>query len=409
MIPFDEALKLVSGSVHALPAVNAKIADALGCAAAQDISARFSNPLFDNSQMDGYAVISQDLSGASKDDPVVLKVTEELPAGRTSSKELKSGNAVRIMTGAPLPKGADAVVAVEDTMRDGGNVKIFHAAVNGEYVRRAGEDIKVGETFVTRGRIISPAEILAISAQGAEETSVVRRPKVAIIATGDELAYVGQELTNGHIYNASSPMLSALVRSAGAVPFDMGIVPDDAKLIAEKLCDAIGLDMILMTGGVSIGDYDMNRRVLTNMGFREIFWRVAIKPGKPLLFGTLEGKPVFGLPGNPISTMTAFHLFVYPAIRNMMGVSGHDTRRISAKLATDVERDSEREQFLLAQLNFDNGTAHVTAFGPQSSAHFKPALSANCIARIPKGEGVHAAGNIVEAWTLSICHQHCAG
>ena len=400
MIPFDEALKLVSGNVRTLPAVSAKIADAQGCAAAQDISARFSNPLFDNSQMDGYAVISQDLISASKENPAALKVIEELPAGKTSLRELKSGEAIRIMTGAPIPKGADAVVAVEDTVRDGGSVKVFHAAKSGEYVRRAGEDIKAGEIFVTKGKIISPAEILAISGQGSEEVSVVRRPKVAIIATGDELAYVGQELTNGHIYNSSSPMLSALVHSAGAVPFDMGIVPDDAKLIAEKLCDAIGLDMILMTGGVSVGDYDMNRRVLTNMGMREMFWRVAIKPGKPLLFGTLEGKPVFGLPGNPVSTMTAFHLFVYPAIRNMMGVSGHDTRRISAKLTTDVERDREREQFLLADLKFESASALVTASGPQSSAHFKPALSANCLARIPSGEGTHTSGTIVEIWTL---------
>lgn len=400
MIPFDEALTLVTENVRPLSAVDAKLADASGCAAADDVRARLANPLFDNSQMDGYAVIASDLSTASKEHPVALNFVEEISAGRTSSRGLRSGEAAKIMTGAPVPAGADAVVAIEDTERLEGSVKVFHAPEMGEFVRLAGEDIAAGETIVTKGRIISGAETLALAVQGVEEVRVVRRPKVAIIATGDEILYPGQELAGGRIYNASSPMLSALVKDAGAVPFDMGIVPDDAKLIAEKLCEAIGLDMILMTGGVSVGDYDMNRRVLTNMGMREAFWRVAIKPGKPLLFGTLEGKPVFGLPGNPISTMTAFHLFVYPAIRKMMGKSGPDTRRIGAKLEKDVERDREREQFLLAQLKFENATAVVATSGPQNSAHFKPALSANCLARIPAGEGTHKAGNIVEIWTL---------
>ncbi len=400
MTPFDDAIKLVLENVRALGSAGVKLHDAWGLSAASDVRSEFPSPLFNNSQMDGFAVIAKDLLGASKENPITLDVAGDIPAGKISTAPLKSGSAMRIMTGAPLPAGADAVIAVEDTECSGANVKFFHAPEKGEFVRFAGEDIRQGETIIAKGEFLGAAHIMALASQGFEEVSAVKRAKVAIIATGDELAPPGTILSAGRIYNSSSPMLAASVKGAGAVPFDLGAVRDDAKAIAEKLCEAIGFDMILMTGGVSAGDYDLNRGVLSNMGWKEIFWKVAIKPGKPLAFGTLEGKPVFGLPGNPISTMNAFELFVRPAIRKMMGVSGADERRISAKLANDVRRDREREQFLLARLSFENGTALVAASSPQSSAHFKPALAANCIARIPAGEGAEPSGNTVEVWHL---------
>jgi len=393
MIPLDDALKLVAESIRPLQAVKAKLEDAPGCCLASDVRAQIPNPCFDNSQMDGYAVLSADITAASRTNPAVLEVIDRLAAGRASDQFLKNGQAVKIMTGAPMPKGADAIVAVEDTELTGNSVKIFHAAKKGEFVRNAGEDIKQGDTIMRKGQMVGPAEILALANQGMEEVEVVRRPKVAIIATGDELAYPGQRLEAGHIYNSSSPMLAALLRSFGAVPFDQGIVPDDPKLVAEKLCEALGFDMILLTGGVSVGDYDVNRNVLSNMGWREIFWKVAIKPGKPLAFGLLEGKPVFGLPGNPISTMTASRLFAREAIGKMTGCS--NGRCATARLANDVLRDSRREQLLLAAMKCENGSLIVEAAGPQNSAHIKPALTANCLARIPAGEGVEPKGSLV--------------
>ena len=401
MISLDEAIKLVTENVRTLQTVRANLDDALGCASANDIRAQYPNPRFDNSQMDGYAVIAGDLAGASRANPATLEVIEDLPAGKISQKKLGGGQAIRIMTGAPLPHGADSVVAVEDTERAGNSVKIFHAPSKGEFVRFGGEDIKISETIIGKGKMIAPPEILALASQGIDEIDVVRRPKIAVIATGDELTTPGQQIKEGCIYNGSSSLLVALVKSAGGVAFDLGIARDDSKAIAEKLCEGLGFDMIIMTGGVSAGDYDLNRGVLEKMGWKESFWRVAIRPGKPLAFGTLEGKPVFGMPGNPISTMTAFELFVYPAIKKMMGSLEADSRRLCAKLAGDVERDKEREQLLLADLKFENGAALVTAHGPQSSAHLKPALSANCLARIPSGDGRQPAGSSVEIWSLT--------
>ncbi len=400
MISLDEALKLVTENVRTLQVVRVTLDDAFGCASANDVRADYANPRFDNSQMDGYAVRSGDLLNASRENPVTLEVVDDLPAGRMSEKTIKDGQAVRIMTGAPLPQGADAVVAVEDTEAAVTGVKIFRAAQNGEFVRFHGEDVKAGETIIGRGKVLGPSEILALASQGFEDVDVVRRPKVAVIATGDELITPGQQLKEGHIFNASSAMLCALVKSAGGVAFDLGIARDDSKIIAEKLCEALASDMIIMTGGVSVGDYDLNRNVLVRMGWREAFWRVAVKPGKPLAFGTLEGKPLFGMPGNPISTMTAFELFARPAIRKMMGAFQDNGRRLAAKLANAVPRDNERDQLLLGNLQFENGSVSVAASGPQNSAHLKGALSANCLARIPAGSGTHPAESIVEIWKL---------
>lgn len=400
MISLDEALKLSTENIRPLQAVRAKLEDAIGCATAVEIYSEYANPRFDNSQMDGYAVIAGDLSNASRDNPVTLEVIEDLPAGKRSEKNLKNGQTIRIMTGAPLPAGTDAIVAMEETEKTANNVRIFHAASRGEFVRFAGEDIKEGELIIGKGKKIGPAEMLALASQGFDEVEVVRRPKVGVIATGDELMAPGQQLTEGRIFNGSSAMLCALVKSAGAVAFDLGIARDDSKIIAEKLCEALGFDMILLTGGVSVGEYDLNRDVLARMGWRETFWRVAIKPGRPTVFGTLEGKPVFGLPGNPISTMTAFEIFVRPAIKKMMGSAEADDRQLTAKLTNDVERDKEREQLLLARLHFENAGASVTAHGPQSSAHLKPALSSNCLARIPAGTGLQPTGSMVQVWQV---------
>jgi molybdopterin molybdotransferase len=447
MIPLDEALKLVTGNVHSLNVVRVKLEEALGYVSAIDIVARYPNPRFDNSSMDGYAVISGDLANASRTSPILLEVVEDLPAGKSSQRTLNAGQAARIMTGAPVPAGTDAVVMVEETERSGRNVKIFHAPKAGEYIRFAGDDIKEGEIIVSKGKTIGPAEIMAFAGQGITEIDVIRRPRVAILATGDELISPGGKITEGHIFNSSSVMLAALVHAAGGIPIDLGIAPDDPKIIEEKICGATSLraqakqsrgslgrggfslpheatkvaptlnyncqavpydrarndepaDMLLITGGVSVGDYDYNRNVLEKLGWKDIFWRVAIKPGKPLAFGLLNEKPVFGMPGNPISTMTVFELFVRPAIRKMMGSTEPDSRRLTAELANNVERDAKREQLLLGNLYFKNGKAYVTAKAPQSSAHMKPALNSNCLARIPSGEGILKSSEIIEVWPL---------
>jgi len=429
MISLNEALQLVFDSIHPLDVIRTKLNEALGCVLAADITAHYPNPRFNNSSMDGYAIISNDLVLASRTNPISLEVIEDLPAGKSCQRTLETGQAVRIMTGAPLPLGADSIVMVEETEKSKNSVKFFHAPKRGEFVRCAGEDIKEGEIIVPKAKIIGPTEIMALAGQGVTEIDVIRRPRVAILATGDELVEPGGKLTEGHIFNSSSAMLSALIHASGGSPIDLGIAPDDPKIIEEKIRQLLSLraqakqspspppsplrgegegegetDILLITGGVSVGDYDYNRNVLEKLGWNEIFWRVAIKPGKPLVFGLLEGKPVFGMPGNPISTMTVFELFVRPAIRKMMGSTAPDDRRLTAELANDVECDPKREQLLLGALYFENGKAFVDARGPQSSSHMKPALSSNCLARIPNGKGILESGEIIEVWPLSKLH-----
>lgn len=395
MITFDEALRFVCKSVFPLEAEPCAISELAGRVLAEDIVARVDNPRFSNSSMDGFAVRAADIHGASRENPVSLEIVSEIFAGNTPNVPIRAGQAARIMTGAPLPNGADAVVMVEDAKCEGARVWMFHDARAGENLRTKGADIKEGEVIVAKGQRIGAGEIFALASQGISETKVYRRPKVAVIATGDELTAPGDKLKDGCIYDACGFGLSAQIQSAGAVPYMKGICPDDEAALTMMINDCKSADCTIIAGGVSMGERDLARKVLNELGFREIFWRVAMKPGKPLLFGTLEGKPVFGLPGNPISSMVTFELFVSAAIKKMTGLANRENRFLQARLMNDAPMDEGREQFLFGHLSFDKSGACVSANNLQASAYFKPAISSNCLIRIPTGEGVRKADNIV--------------
>ena len=319
MISVEKALSLILSEIKEMGTERVDITASLGRVIAENIFSKRDNPPWNNSAMDGYALRYEDIRGGSREKPAVLRVTEDLPAGYTAKNPVSKGEAIRIMTGAPIPNGADTVVMVEDTEKDGENVKIFRETTLGENIRRAGEDIKTGELVVPEGTVIRPAEVGIMATCGRAFVSVYQRPRVAVVSTGDELVDVDEEITEGKIVTSNSYTLSSMAIECGAVAFQLGIAKDTKKALKEKLLQALHADVIITSGGVSVGDFDFVKDVLKELGSEMKFWKVAMKPGKPLAFGTIGGKPAFGLPGNPVSCMVCFEQFVRPSLLKMMG------------------------------------------------------------------------------------------
>lgn len=321
MISVEQHLGRILQTVRPVPSFDLGVLDAQGCVLATDVAANGQLPGFTNSAMDGYAVHAADLAGASPESPVVLPVVNDIAAGNTNALSLATGQTMRIMTGAPLPRGADAVVPVEQT--DGGVVRVSLTAAPrpGQHVRLEGEDVHAGDCILRAGTLLGPGQIALLAAAGVPRVRVVPRPRVVVLSTGDELVEPGREPGFGQIVDSNSLMLTAAVRAVGATPYRVGGVPDDARQLMETLeGQLVRADAIITTGGVSMGAFDTVKEVLSRVGTVQ-FDKVAMRPGMPQGFGVLgdEQVPVFTLPGNPVSALVSFHVFVAPALRAMAG------------------------------------------------------------------------------------------
>ncbi len=415
MISIEEALERILANASELPAETRHPMEALGQVLAEDVRAGFDIPPLDNTSMDGYAVLAADTAGASPETPARLRVVGELAAGYVYSGKVEPGTAVRIMTGAPLPAGADAVVPFEETDEPfdkapsgtgelAGTVRIFKQVAPGASVRRRGEDIRSGEQVVPRGTVLRPQEIGVIASLGLDSVSVIRHPVVAILSTGDELLEPGEVRGEGQIYDANAYSIGALVERFGGKPRLLGIARDSVEALTEKIGEARSADMIVTSAGVSRGDYDVVKEVLAKEGEID-FWTVAMKPGKPLAFGRFEegGRsiPHIGLPGNPVSSMVAFELFGRPAILKMMGKK--DFRRPVVTAVTEdriVNRDDPRVFLARCIVSERDGRYYARLTGEQGSGILTSMMRANGLTLIPADVDVVEAGQEIRVMML---------
>jgi len=383
MISVEEALKTILENVRPLDCENIPITSALGCAIGESIVSGRTIPPLANSAMDGYAVVAGDTAFASKGNPAVLDVLEDVPAGKVATQPIRNGQAIRIMTGAPLPDGANAVVRVEDTEAQGGRVKIFVAAAPGLDIREAGEDVKTGELVISKGSILRAAEIGMLAALGRSYVSVHQRPVVAVVSTGDELVEVDETPGPGKIVNSNGYSLAALVLEAGGIPLQVGIARDNREDLLAKFRAASRADIVISSGGVSVGDYDLVKDIMAEIGSRIQFWRVAMRPGRPLAFGLLEGKPLFGLPGNPVSAMVSFEQFIRPSILKMRGYSNIYRRVVLAEITEGYKKKQGLKYFLRARVEFRDGRYIASLTGEQGSGILKSMVLANGLVVLP--------------------------
>ena len=392
----EEHRRVVAGLINPRPPVALPLADALGLVLAADVVAPLPLPGFDNSAMDGYAVLATDVADAGQDSPVRLPVAEDIPAGRTDIPTLAAGTAHRIMTGAPLPAGATAVVPVEATDGATDTVTIRSAPREGQHVRRAGEDVTAGTTVLRAGQVVTPATLGLAAALGLGELTVVPRQRVLVVSTGTELVDPGVPLQPGQIYESNGVMLAAAVRDAGADVAASPMTGDDVDAFRETLRGHVAdADLILTTGGVSAGAYEVVKDALGGSGDVE-FVKVAMQPGMPQGAGRLDGVPVVTLPGNPVSALVSFEVFVRPALRVAMGRPDAERPRREAVLTEDLTSPRGKRQFRRGVLDGDA----VTSYGPPASHHLRWLASANCLLEL--GEDVDSvnAGSRVQVWDL---------
>jgi len=413
MISVEQALEKILSYVDVLGDEEGSILDCLGQVLAEDVYATVNIPPLDNSAMDGYAVQSRDTRGASKESPRFLRVIDTVPAGSISKCEIESGTAIRIMTGAPVPKGADSVVQFEDTdevSRPKGfdEIGILKEIETGLNIRRAGEDIARGSLVLSKGTVIRPSEVGVLASLGRSMVKVVRRPIVAILATGEELVDINHSLPPGKIYNSNSYSLAALVRRYGGIPKILGIARDNEDSLVAKLHQGLDADMLVTSGGVSVGDYDIVKDVLAKQG--EIaFWTVRMKPGKPLAFGVIKGVnregvardiPHLGLPGNPVSSMVTFELFVRPSILKMMGKKNLTKPTIEAVIENPVANRDGRRIFARAIVGKRNGQYFARLTGPQGSGILTSMSLANGLVIVPEDKTRVEKGDVVQVMML---------
>lgn len=412
MISVTEALDIILAETKALGCESVDIFSALGRVVAEDVLAARPNPPWDNSAMDGYAVRTADVKNATKEGPARLRVIYDLPAGAVPQKDIGEGEAVRIMTGAPVPGGADSVVMVEKTDKAGDEeVLVFSPTREWENIRKAGEDFGPGAVVIEKGSTVRAAEIGMLATIGVPHISVFHRPRVGIISTGDELVDINQAPPPGKIPDSNGYILSALVAETGAEALQYGIARDNKESLKQKLGAAVKADIIISSGGVSVGDYDFVKDVLEEMGSTMRFWKVAMKPGKPLAFGVIGGKPAFGLPGNPISSMVAFEQFVRPVLFKLAGRKNIFRTIFRARLDGDVKIKPGRMNFIRGLLDASGEEFTVKAFTGQGSAMLSTMVKANCYIIVPADcEGFSAGDTVkVQPFDPSVFHTERPG
>ena len=392
MRPLKVAQAEVLGALSTLPAALVSIGDALGLVPATPILAPHPVPPFTNSAMDGYAVRAEDVAAS----PVDLTVLEDVPAGRVATQRVVQGTAIKIMTGAPIPEGADAVVRVEDTSQSGKIVTIRVGVPSGTSVRSAGGDVEAGTQVISTGIRLTPAHIGVLANLGIAEVAVHRRPRVALASTGDELVPVdGPALGPGQIRDSNRPMLAAMLTELGVEVIDLGRIPDDAPALRSAIARGIEqADVIVTSGGVSMGEYDLVKQVLEELGNIE-FWQVAMQPAKPFAFGKVGGKPLFGLPGNPVSSFVAFEQFVRPGVLKMMGARSLFRPRVQGRTRVDLATDPAKTVFVRVRTSTEGEVRWSEPSGGQSSNVLSAVVAGDAFAVVPEGVGEVAAGEPV--------------
>jgi molybdopterin molybdotransferase len=409
LTPYEAVQHAILVAVHRLEVHDVDLADALGLVLAVDVTTDDPVPPFANTAMDGYAIQAPDALGATATRPVRLRVVGDLPAGKAPDRPVGPGEAIRIMTGAPMPEGADAVVMVERTRRDGDDgVLIEHAARPGDHVRAAGGDLAAGAPVFAAGTVVQPGHVGVLASIGVARVPVVRRARVGVLSTGDELTPVDdpRPLAPGRIRDSNRPMLVALARQAGCDVIDLGIAVDDEAGIVATLDDAVGrYDAVLTSGGVSVGDYDYVKAALERLGSLTS-WQVAIKPAKPLAFGVVGDVPVFGLPGNPVSSLVSFECFARPALLQRMGHRDRFRPEVTAHAAHRFARRAD------GKVHLDRVRLHATAdgyvassAGAQESNALAATAAANGLAVLPDGDGVDE-GAALRVWRLDAPADH---
>ena len=403
LITVDDALSRILARIAPLESIEIPLADALGSVLAAPVVADRDVPGFSNSAMDGYAVRGADVQSA----PARLSVVGSVAAGTMPERTVGSGEAMRIMTGAPLPQGADTVVRVEDTDNGERAVTITHATPTGMAVRRAGEDHRRGDRVIAAGSVIRPAEIGVLATVGRDRVSVIRRPNVAIVSTGDELVEIGEQPRPGQIRDANRYSLSSAVRALRASPFELGIARDTPEDLRHALGNAAFGDLVVTSGGVSVGDHDHVKPVVDSMGSID-FWSIALRPGRPLAFGDLRTKrgtvPIFGLPGNPVSALLTFELFVRPAILKMAGHTKLHRPRAQARLLDRIEKPTGLRMFARGIYDREAGTVRST--GPQGSAILGSMALANCLIDLPAPLPAADRGETVDVVLTDLTEDH---
>jgi molybdopterin molybdotransferase len=397
MIPVEEAQQLVLAEIEFLPAERVRLADAFGRVLREDVAARFDVPSADNSGMDGYAVRAIDIAGASGETPAVLRVIEDIPAGRVPLRRVETGTAARIMTGAMIPVGADTVAHVEITDAGETEVRIFQSLPAGTHVRGRGEDMRAGSIALREGTPISAAETGVLASVQKAEVLVGRQPTVAILSTGDEIIEVSDEPMAGKVVNSNSYALASLVREAGAIARILGVVRDTREATIAAIESALTSDFVISSGGVSAGAYDFVKDALDELAAETKFWKVAMKPGKPVVFSRLRDRVYFGLPGNPVSCMVAFVLFVAPSIRKAMGQTSNLLPPVvRMRTSGAISSKGDRRTYIRVRVTARSGELAASPMPSQGSHVSTSMLGANGLAVLEAGITRVDAGKIVD-------------
>jgi molybdopterin molybdotransferase len=390
-VPVQEARALILDAIHPLGTETVGLLNAAGRVLAEDVRAGVVIPPHDNSAMDGFAVRAQDL----REVPASLRVVDDLPAGRRATRKLGPGEAARIMTGGEVPEGADSIVMIEDTEPADGQVRVLAEVSVGQHVRRAGSDVRPGLVVAAEGELLRAAHIGMLASIGRTVVQVSRRPRVAVLSTGDELVEPDRLTDDGRIVTSNSYNLQAALREIGCEPVYLGIARDDPQLIEDRFREALGCDVVLSTGGVSVGDRDWIKQVLAGLGGQMRLWRVRMKPGAPLAFVSVAGTPVFGLPGNPVSTLVAFEEFVRPALLRMMRHERIFRPVVQVKLAEDYRKPSGRLHFVRVVLEGDGPERVARPTGDQASNILLSMVRADGLAIVPEAATLVEAGTCV--------------
>jgi molybdopterin molybdotransferase len=390
MISEEEARNRILEAVSPRPERTVLLSDALDCFSARDVVARLPLPMFDNSAMDGYAVVASSSRKGAR-----LKVIGEQPAGPDRQLRISPGEAVRIFTGALIPAAADAVVMQEDTTRENDEVVVNVDIDHGEFIRRRGCDLADGQKILARGERLRPTTIALLASQGFTDVTIADEVNAAVVSTGDEIVMPGRKLDQGQIYDSNSILLQALLQRCGASVTSVEHCPDQREPLIDAIQRGIKNHVLVITGGISVGEHDLVQATLRSLGAKIDIWRVAIKPGKPFLFGQVNGCAVFGLPGNPVSAFVTFLQFVRPAILKMMGANDLDLPKTPARLTVDLTNEGDRAHYFRGKI--ENGT--FAPIGRQESHALFGLSQSNALLRVAVGESLKAGAIVdVQIW-----------